>query len=66
MQIPIYSIDAFYHSKGDATGINRANPDGTTTKTVGYTNGTNNPGKPLNIGMEALKIWGKSGVPEFD
>jgi RHS repeat-associated protein len=36
MQIPIYSVDAFYHSKGEATGINRAHPDGTTTKTVGY------------------------------
>jgi len=66
VQIPIYGIDAMGGSgrKGKAANINRANPDGTTTNSVGNTSGVGKPGT-FNIGMDALKIWGTSGKPKL-
>ena len=66
VQIPIYGVDAMSGSgkKGAAANINRANPDGTTTNNVGKTSGAGEPGT-FNIGMDALKIWGRSGKPQM-
>jgi hypothetical protein len=46
---------------------NRASPDGTTTNKVGKTQGagTYNTNRGFNIGLDALRIWGRSGSPEF-
>ena len=61
LQIPIYGVDAMAGSGkiGAAANINRANPDGTQTNNVGKTSGAGKPGT-FNIGMDALKIYGKS------
>jgi hypothetical protein len=67
LQIAVYGADAMSGSGGvgRSANINRANPDGSTTNNVGRTIGT---GKhvntsPFNIGLDALKIWGRSGRP---
>jgi RHS repeat-associated protein len=69
MQIPVYGIDAMNGSgkTGKGANINRANPGGTTTNNVGRTQGAGqyNTHEGFNIGLDALRIWGKSGVPKF-
>ena len=58
LQIAIYGIDAMTGSGvlGAAANINRANPDGTTTNSVGCTSGTGQSGT-FNIGLDALRFW---------
>jgi RHS repeat-associated protein len=65
LQVAIYGVDAMSGSgkKGAAANINRANPDHTTTNNVGKTSGLGKPGT-FNIGLDALRIWGKSGNPQ--
>ncbi|PUZ19329.1 RHS repeat-associated core domain-containing protein [Chitinophaga costaii] len=67
LQIPIYGVNAMFGKGhvGKSSNINRANPDGTITRIVGATSGTENHTikKTFNIGADALKIWGKSGTP---
>jgi hypothetical protein len=63
MQIPIYGIDAYYHAKGEQTGINRVTPDGTRSITIAHTNGIGSTIE-FNIAFDALRIWGQSGIPK--
>lgn len=67
-QIPIYGADAMNGSgkTGKPANINRANPDGTKTNNIGKTQGAGkyNTQAGFNIGLNALKIWGKSGAPK--
>ncbi|GAA3913113.1 hypothetical protein GCM10022209_01850 [Chitinophaga oryziterrae] len=69
MQIPIYGIDAMNGSgnTGKPANINRANPDGTKTNNIGKTQGAGkyNTNAGFNIGLNALRIWGRSGTPKF-
>ncbi len=67
MQIGIYGLDAMDGRAGKSAGIHRANPDGTINNKVGKTIGvgTNAKNPPFNFGIDALKIWGKSGTPKY-
>jgi len=67
LQIPIYGVDAMSGSgkTGQPANINRANPDGSTSNKIGKTQGAGNINGGFNIGLDALKIWGKSGKPNF-
>ena len=68
LQIAIYGIDAMYEDTGAPGYINRANPDGTTNERVGWTSGS--PAaiygeRGFSIGLDALKLWGRSNLPGF-
>jgi len=69
LQVPIYAIDAMDGHIGDPGHIHRANPDpeGPAQDTnIGETMGTKvNPGSTIDIALDALRIWGKSKVPDF-
>ena len=70
MQIPIYGVDAMKRTgkTGASVNFHRVDPNGKKHTKVGKTIGNpNNPkAKTINIGKQALEIWGKSGRPKFD
>ncbi|MDR2270612.1 MAG: RHS repeat-associated core domain-containing protein [Sphingobacterium sp.] len=61
MGIPIYGVDAMSGKVGSSGGIHRVTPDGKITNNIGKTigNGTAKGAGALNIGRQALEIWGK-------
>ena len=69
LQIPIYDINAMFGKGhiGKLSNINRANPNGSINHNVGATSGTGKYARTttFNIGADALRIWGKSGMPNF-
>jgi hypothetical protein len=73
LQAPIYAIDAMDGTQGAAANIHRANPDpGSDVKSqdlcIGRTWGISgfDADSLLNIGLNALRIWGISRQPNFD
>lgn len=64
-QVPIYGVDAMSYTglSGSRGKVHRANPDGSIDNAVGWTAGHSGTG--FNIGLDALRIWGRSGTPEF-
>lgn len=61
MGIPIYGVDAMSGKVGSSGGIHLVTPDGKITNNIGKTigNGTAKGAGALNIGRQALEIWGK-------
>jgi hypothetical protein len=72
LQVPIYAVDAMDGEIGEPGHIHRANPDpGPNVSTqdlyIGETWGTKraNTGLTINLGLDALRIWGRSQAPDF-
>ena len=68
MQIPIYGVDAMKSSGdiGTAAYIHMVNPAGVQQKKIGRTIGSSKSrSKTINIGKQALEIWGRSGKPTY-
>ncbi|MGM9865115.1 MAG: RHS repeat domain-containing protein [Muribaculaceae bacterium] len=69
MQIPVYAVDAMEGTGaiGNSVSIHMVNPSGKKHTNIGKTIG--NPikkkAKTINIGKQALEIWGRSGRPAF-
>ncbi len=72
LQVPIYAIDAMDGEMGAPGHIHRANPNpGTDISSedlyIGETRGAGkeSPGFTINLGIDALRIWGRSKTPDF-
>jgi len=69
LQIPIYGVNAMFGKGhvGKSAYYHRANPDGTQSLKVGLTGGSGNQtnSNTMNVGLDALRIWGRSGRPSL-